>query len=261
MLLFISAMGSLLFGAAFVLSYINPVMVENAAREVVRMEVEKRVNEKLHTLQDSNIMGLANRIASRQNAEMEDIKQQLAAGLPAKIAGIVAEMGRLDCPCRQKIEKSITTGLEERSLRLAKLNDKLNGLIRSKYMEVAQALTREFRIFSAANALVFILLAATVSLRPRASVQLLLPAVVLLGAAAVTAFFYLFKQDWLHTIVFADYVGLAYFSYLALAMACLADVAFNKARICSATINGAAQVVGRHSMYCLVDPGSGSLIK
>ncbi|MBI3731310.1 MAG: hypothetical protein HY254_23655 [Burkholderiales bacterium] len=244
LLLIISILGGLLFGAAFVLSYTNPVMVENMAREVVRMEVEKRVTEKLDTLQDSKVMGLASRIANHQNAEIENIRQQLAAGLPAKIAGIVAEMGKLDCPCRQKIEKSITTGLEERSVRLTQLNEKLNALIRGKYMEVAQALTREFRIFSAANALVFILLAGTVSLRPRASLQLLLPAVVLLGAAAITAFFYLFKQDWLHTIVFADYVGQAYFSYLSLAIACLADVVFNKARICSATINGAAQVVG-----------------
>ncbi|MFZ6780884.1 hypothetical protein ACO0LD_28960 [Undibacterium sp. Ji83W] len=244
LLLIISVLGSLLFGAAFVLSYTNPVMVENIAREVVRMEVEKRVTEKIDTLQGSKITALASRVVTHQNAEIENIRQQLATGLPAKIAGIVAEMGKLDCPCRQKIEKSITKGLEDRSLRLTHLNEKLNDLIRSKYMEVAQALTSEFRIFTAANALVFILLAATVYLRRRASVQLLLPAVVLLGAATITGFFYLFKQDWLHTIVFADYVGLAYFSYLSLAIACLADVVFNKARICSATINAAAQVVG-----------------
>ena len=252
LLLIISILGGLLFGTAFVLSYANPVMVENTAREIVRMEVEKRVAGKLHTLQDSKITRLASSIATHHTAELENIRQQLAAGLPAKVAGIVADMAKLDCPCRQKIEESITKGLEERSLMLARLNDKLNELIRSKYMDVAQALTREFRIFTAANALVFILLAATVYLRRRASVQLLLPAAALLSAAAITGFIYLFKQNWLHTILFADYIGLAYFSYLALAIACLADVVFNKARVCSATINGAAQVVGAsfHVLPC-----------
>ncbi|PXX44150.1 hypothetical protein [Undibacterium pigrum] len=252
LLLLITVTGSLLFASAFVLSYTNPVMVENMAREVVRLEVEKRVKQNLHTLEESKITAFASRLAGQQAAEIEKIRQQLAAGLPAKIAGIMAEMGKLDCPCRQKIEKTITTGLEERSLKLANLNNKLNNLIRSKYMDVAEALTREFRIFTSANALVFILLAASVIFRPRASVQLLLPAGVLLGAAAVTGFFYLFRQDWLHTIVFADYLGLAYFSYLGLAIASLADIAFNKARVCSAAINGIAHVIGApfHVLPC-----------
>ncbi|MFZ6640285.1 hypothetical protein ACO0LL_11120 [Undibacterium sp. TC4M20W] len=229
---------------ALLLSYSNPVMVENMAREVVRLEVKKRVHAKLHTLQDSKIAELAGQVLARQTAEMEKLKLQLAADLPARIAGIVTDLGKLDCTCRQKIERSLTIGMQERSQKLAQINDRLNELIRRKYMEVAQSLTREFRIFTAANTLIFVLLAATVALRPRASVQLLLPAGVLLGAAALTAYFYLFGQDWLHTVIFADYTGLAYFAYLTLAIVCLADVAFNKARICTAAINAAANVVG-----------------
>ncbi len=244
LLLFTGLLGSLLSGLVLLLSYSNPVMVENMAREMVRQEVEKRVHAKLHTLQDSKIAGLAGQVLARQTAETEKLKLQLAADLPARIASMVADMGKLDCTCRQKIEKSIATGIQEHNQQLAQLNDRLNELIRSKYMEVAQSLTREFRIFTAANTLVFVLLIATVALRPRASVQLLLPAGVLLGAAALTAYFYVFGQDWLHTVIFADYVGLAYFAYLALAIASLADVAFNKARVCTALINAAASAVG-----------------
>src|SRR5256885_15548500 len=74
---------------------------------------------------------------------------------------------------------------------------------------------REFRIFTASNALVFLALTSVTARRRRAGLQLALPAIVLVTASAVTATLYLFAQDWLHTIVFGSYIGLAYMAYLA----------------------------------------------
>jgi hypothetical protein len=68
-----------------------------------------------------------------------------------------------------------------------------------------------------------------IRLRKRAGLQLVLPTVVLLGAAGLAGYLYLFNQDWLHTIIFSEYVGLGYFVYLALAVALLTDVLFNRA--------------------------------
>lgn len=111
-------------------------------------------------------------------------------------------------------------------------------------MQVAGALLREVRIFTAANALVFLLLFATTYARRRAGLQLLLPAVVLAGAAVLVAGLYLFGQDWLHTIVFSDYTGLTYFAYLGAAMLFLADVAFNRARVSTTIVNASFQAAG-----------------
>ena len=42
-LLLIGLSGTLLFGTAFVLSWLNPLLIEQAAREIVRIEIERRV--------------------------------------------------------------------------------------------------------------------------------------------------------------------------------------------------------------------------
>ena len=168
----------------------------------------------------------------------------LAEGLPQKIAATIAEMRNLDCECRRAIERAMTGVLEGRVTDLSRLNERLKLLIRTKYIETSEALTREFRVFTGANAGVFALLGLIAGVRKRASLQLVLPALVLLTAAATTAFLYLFKQDWLHTVVFADYVGLGYFLYLGLALALLSDIAFNRARVTTKLLNMVMHLFG-----------------
>lgn len=80
--------------------------------------------------------------------------------------------------------------------------------------------------------------------RRRASLQLLAPTVVLLGAAALVACCYLFSQNWLQTILLSDYVGWTYAPWLGLVIAALADVVWNRARICSMLVNGVLNGVG-----------------
>ena len=60
----------------------------------------------------------------------------------------------------------------------------------------------------------------------------------------MTGGLYLFNQDWLHTILYNDYVGLSYVGYLALVTAFFGDVVFNRARITTEIFNGLSQVVG-----------------
>jgi hypothetical protein len=74
--------------------------------------------------------------------------------------------------------------------------------------------------------------------------QLLLPAVVMVGAVMVTGGLYLFNQDWLHAILFADYVGLAYPVYLACVALLLGDVVLNRARVTTPIVNMLLEAVG-----------------
>ena len=80
--------------------------------------------------------------------------------------------------------------------------------------------------------------------RQRAALQLALPAVVLAGAVVITTTLYLFNQNWLHTVLFSQYVGLGYVAYLGLAVAFLADIVFNRARVTTELVNIVLQALG-----------------
>ena len=74
--------------------------------------------------------------------------------------------------------------------------------------------------------------------------QLVLPAFVLVGAVGITGGMYLFSQNWLHTIIFGQYIGFAYSLYLAAVALLLTDVAFNRARVTTQIVNSALNLVG-----------------
>lgn len=109
--------------------------------------------------------------------------------------------------------------------------ESLGSLIRTQYMNTAEKITREFRIFTGVNLTISLALIAAVLLRPRANVHLIPAASAIVLAGAVTAWAYLFKQDWLATIVFGSYVGWWYVAYLACMLALLGDVLLNRARV------------------------------
>jgi hypothetical protein len=103
---------------------------------------------------------------------------------------------------------------------------------------------RELRIFTASNAIAFALLVVIMLFRRAATLQLFLVAVVLVGAVGVTGGLYIFNQNWLHTIVFSDYVGMAYAVYLAGVSLLFADVVFNRARATTRIVNLIFQSLG-----------------
>lgn len=244
LILVIALVGVTLFGSAFTLSYTNPVFVESILRQLIRIEVERRVEEKITALEDSKIVQFADRLAGRNTAELNELKHKLAEELPQKVAAVTAEMLNADCECRKAIASSLTAAMEARLSTLTQLNERLTLLIQTKYRDVAESMIREFRIFTGANVIMFALLGITAAIRRGASLQLVLPAIVLLGAMGIIGFLYLFNQDWLHTILFGDYVGLAYFAYLGVAVAFLADIAFNRARITTRIVNTILDAAG-----------------
>lgn len=243
-LLILAVLGTALFGAAFAVSLLNPLLVERAAQEVARIEVERRVGEKLDKLLSSSVVALAQKALGKTNAELESAKRQLLEGVPQQVAGVVAEMLKADCECRKRLTMGAVAAQQERITTLGQARDRLVGLIESAYASVAANLLREFRIFTAANASAFAILALVTYRRRGAALQLMLPAVALVGAVAVTGGLYLFNQDWLHTILYSQYVGLTYVAYLGAVAALLADVVFNRARVTTRLVNGALQVVG-----------------
>jgi hypothetical protein len=240
----LSVLGFALFGVAFALSIDNPLLIERAAREVVRIEVERRVGERLDSLSNQRIIRLAERALTQNQAEIDRAEAALREDLPRKVANVVADMLNADCECRKRlVERANKSQVEELSS-LSQVRENLLSLIESTYASVAQNLMREFRIFTASNATAFALLGLTTLVRRRVGLQLVLPAVVLVGAATITGSLYLLNQNWLHTVVFGQYVGMAYVAYLAGVALLLTDIAFNRARATTHMVNAASSALG-----------------
>jgi hypothetical protein len=243
-LLFLGLLGTALFAGAFALSFLEPLLIERAAREVVRIEVERRVGEKIDSLSGTRIVGLAQRALRRTELDIEGSLQAIRQDIPRKVADIVAGMLDADCPCRKRLVEYARSSSIERLSSLRQAQERLSGLIESAYASVTHNLMREFRIFTASNAVAFALLAVITLIYRAATLQLLLVGLVVVGAVVVTGGLYVFNQNWLHTIVFGDYVGMGYAVYLAGVALLFADVAFNRARVTTDIVNLALEALG-----------------
>jgi hypothetical protein len=241
--LVVAALGFLAFGALFGLSFASPITLESWARVAIQSEIELRLTSEAESLNQSSLLRAAERAVGANNRELA-ATQQLLAKLPASVAAVSGQMLEPGCPCRQRLREAVRGGLTERSTVLAAANERLTALVESKYAEVAHALLSEVRIFSGANALVFVVLGVLAVARRRSGLQLLAPALVLVGAAAVVACLYIFSQHWLQTVLLGNYVGFWYFPYLAAAIGLLADVAFNRARVATSVVNGVTTALG-----------------
>lgn len=231
----IALVGSLFFGALFAVSLAQPAWVEQTARTMIRAQIEKRTGEKIAALDARFLDGKARALLQEREREIAAVHRALTDGLPARIAAIAAEMGIPECACRRRYQEHMELKLGT----LQQMQAQLSSLIRTQYLETAGKLLRELRIFSGANALAFALLGVAALRRPAARLQLLPAAATLLLATAAASAAYLFGQNWLHTIVFGDYVGWALLGYIALVYAGLCDLLFNRARVSAHLLSSA----------------------
>lgn len=246
LMLCLGLLGTVLFGGAFVVSYTHPILVEQAAREVVRIEVERRVAAKLDGLDSSRILAFAQKALGRTDAQIEATRRAIRDEVSVRAAKVVADMLDANCECRRRLAEAAREADANQLSTLQEAKARLAGLIESAYASVSTSLLREFRIFTGSNALAFGLLALVAFVRKQAGLQLLLPATALVGAIALVGGLYLFNQDWLHTIVFGDYLGWGYAAWLSVVSLLFADILMNRARVTTQLVNavgGAATAV------------------
>lgn len=230
--------GSLLFLAAFLASWASPHFISDTAREVIRYRVAQEVNEKVDALGAEFLVEKAKILMKDKADEISRLKLLLKTKIPELVAMVANQMADPDCPCRKWTPEPIRNGLLAMLADATQMQDRLAGLIKTKYLEVEAKLTREYRIFTGTNALAFLLMTLAVLIRRRAGLHFLPVGLVLLLATLVTSYFYLFNQDWLHTVVFGDYVGFAYAAYLLFVFAAFGDILFNRARVTITVLDG-----------------------
>jgi len=243
-ILSLSLVGVLFFGGAFVVSFVDPLLIERAAREVVRIEIERRVGQKIDALSNTRLAGLAQKLLSKTDEDMRESARALRDEVPQRVANVVADMLKADCECRKRLVRSAVAGAQEHISSLSLVRGQLLGFIEASYPDVAKNLMRELRIFTGSNAVVFVLLGVAALMRRKATVQLLVPATILVFAVLISAYLYLFNQNWLHTILFSSYVGFGYSALLLTVALLLGDVLLNRARVITRVLNAVLDIAG-----------------
>ncbi|NRF72141.1 hypothetical protein HLB44_34670 [Aquincola sp. S2] len=117
--------GALLFGLLLVVSFAHPLLIERAAREVVRIEVERRVGEKVEALSNARIVVLAQKALGRTDAEIEAEQRRLAADVPARVANALADLLNADCECRKRLVDAARKSQDERLKSLGQVRERL----------------------------------------------------------------------------------------------------------------------------------------
>ena len=218
-------------------------MIEASARTLLAAEVERRTLERLDTVSDSTLAGLARKAMAAHAHETAQLRRMKEA-LSERVSSTVDAMADPACACRADLRDQAHAGIDARRERLADGDARLGALVRSAYAHTAAQLQREVRIFAGTNALVFLALGVIAWWRRAAILHLLVPTVVLLGSVGVSTSFYLFNQDWVRTVVFNDYVGYGYSVWLGILLALLTDILANRARVTTRILNTVLHAAG-----------------
>lgn len=245
----IGAFGALLFGSFLYFTYSTPGYVEEAGKDYIKSQVEKKINAQIDsiTLKSGNgaLSKIAKKLYEKNQERIESIKLQLKNNAHEKMASVIAEMRDLDCECRAKWAAHIEQQFHINITTLEATNQKLMDFMRIKYMEVAVELKRDVRIFAGSNTLIFLLLLLVSFFKPQAVTHLFLPGLLLVCSTIVCSYFYIFEQNWLFTIIYNDYLGYSYLTYIGVLFLFLCDIVFNRARVTTEIINAALEVIGQ----------------
>ena len=244
----IGVVGAAIFLAFFAFTYAVPGWVETFAADYIESEAGERIDVSIDSIQppksESALGRLAQSIYEKNEAEIERLKSNLKDDVHAQWAAALASVRDLDCECRDKWEDWFESGFNTNIILLQAANEQVSSFIHATYMDVATELKRDIRIFTASNALVFILLLLVSFLKPQAITHLFLPGVLLVVSTLICSYFYIFEQNWLLTIIQNSYLGFAYLAWLGAVFLFLCDIVFNRGRITTEILNSLLNAIG-----------------
>lgn len=240
--------GTVIFSFFLVLTYYTPAWVERFSAEFIEREAYRQIDEKIDSLTPPDGKGALSRMAGalyeKHEQEIERHRESLRLQVHERMADAIAQIRDLDCECRAKWAQWLKEGTVARIHLLRQTNESIREFIHSTYARVVADLKRDIRIFTASNAIMFLLLLALAGIKPLARLQLFVPGLLLAVATLLCSFFYIFEQNWLLTIIYNDYLGFTYLAYLGLVFGLLCDIALNRARITTEIVNSALSAIG-----------------
>jgi len=244
--------GIVLFGPLFLYTFADPQLIEKSGESFISGELQSAIEKKIDSIKLPELTKLEKALGTEVRSHraeteltLEKLKQQLKAEAPAMVATELIKLRELDCECRKNWEKSLSAFMQLKLVSLEKAKIRIIAFSHAKYMAIVEKLTLDARIFLSVNAIVFTFLLVASFIQPRAVKHLFLPGGLMLVATTLFAYFYLFNQNWFYTIIYNDYTGLGYMTYLVFVFAILCDIMFNKARVTTKIINRSLRAIGR----------------
>jgi hypothetical protein len=240
--------GAALFAFFFSLTFHQPRWVEDFAADYLERQALLKVEHSINDLRPPTGGDLLSRYAAKLYAEnqksIDDTKKLLVAKAAEQLLDCIDRARALSDPQRRALVEWLQHGATLSIGSLTLENSKLATLIQSGYLAVVEDLKRDLRIFAASNTMLFMLLVLVSFLKPDLARALSVPAALLTVSTLTCAYLYVFEQNWLLTIVRANYLGFAYDGYLAVAFGFVCDVWFNKARVTLRILEGLSGAVG-----------------
>lgn len=253
----VGVLGSILFIPLFILTFINPQWVEKSGQAFIEWKLNNETHAKINSIAlpkptkfESLLAGKSKALRVKAQNRLAVIKDQLKKDAPSLFADQLAKLRKLDCECRKLWENKVKTSLEMEIYSLQAIQAKIITFTQMKYMEIVTKLTIDIRIFLGTNGFIFMFLLLLSFVKPQAVKHLFLPCGLLCISTLICSYFYLFEQNWFYTIIYNDYTGFSFITYLGMVFALLCDIAFNKAKVTTKIINGIMEGIG-HSLTAL----------
>ncbi len=240
--------GAAIFIFFLALTFHTPEWVEKFATDFIVEEVTERVDTAIDSVQpptgDSTLSRIASAIYAKNEDKIEAYREDLRQEVHEQMADAIAEVRDLDCDCRDKWAQWLKEGTHTEIRLLQRANRGITDFIQSTYAKVVADLKRDIRIFTSANALVFLMILSVVIWKPHAALQLFIPGILAITATLICSYFYIFQQNWLLTIIYNDYLGYTYLGYLAIVFGLLCDIVLNRARVTTEIVNAVLNAIG-----------------
>ncbi len=191
----VSGVGAVIFAFFFALTFHTPEWVEDFAADFIEKEVSERVDTAIDSVQpptgDTALSRAASAIYAQNEKRIEAYRESLRQQAHERMADAIAEIRDLDCECRDKWAQWLEEGTHTQIRLLQRANQGITDFIQSNYAKVVANLKRDIRIFTAANALVFLLILAVAIWKPRACMQLFVPGILAVTATLICSYFYI----------------------------------------------------------------------
>jgi hypothetical protein len=225
-LLFISALGLILFGSVFLFTYNTPKVVEIAAQDFVKYKVKEEIKELIGSEKMQRRLSLFCKMSKKLGSTTN--KDSVLQKIEGEFSNIVEVI------YLSYIKKEVETISQISNFQYIdkiKFNkSSLKTFATKKYHSISQNLRNDIRIFSGCNSVLFLFLLILSFTRPKTLKVLFLPAMLLLLATVLSTLIYIFGQNWIYVLLSDSYMGYGYLIYIAVIFFFLCDIAFLEGR-------------------------------
>jgi len=234
----IGLMGALAFGALFLFVSSDPKAFEESARAFAQYRVEKEIlaSEYYPDFIDEYLL------RDVPNSEKEETRRLLLTHAVELMRAALTSACAHECKPGLMVTALTVLAQINRDVRIVHAKEKLFEIVNGKYTEIVEGLRADLKIFSGTNSIMFLSLLAISFLTPGAVRALFLPGMLLLGATILSTLMFVFGKDWFYAVIYNDFVGYGYLTYIGVTFGFLVDIVFAKAIVTSfilAVIGGA----------------------